>query len=151
MKNVLLAPMIGITLLAIPLHQSRAATDDAIVRLEHAWLAAARQHDRPALKHILADDFIDTDIHGRTRDKSATVTHRGAPPGTTQTLQHLKIRRYDDMAIATGTNVVHSKAQGWTARIAFTDVFTRRQGRWRAVSAQETLVHTAPPRSQTRH
>lgn len=145
MRKMLLPTLPWILFLVAPTQPANAADDGnaPVVQLEHAWLTAARHHDRAALDRILASDFIDTDVHGQTRDKAATLAHHGAPAGTSQTLHDLKIRRHGDMAIATGINRVHSDAQGWTVRVAFTDVFVREHGHWHAVSAQETLVHPA--------
>lgn len=114
-----------------------------IVKLEHTWLAAIRHHDTATLARLLADDFLDINVHGQTRDKATAMAASAAPPGTTQTLRDLKVRRYGDSAIANGINVVHSKTKGWTVQIAFTDVFVRRHGQWQAVSAQETLQRPA--------
>ncbi|MBS0432631.1 MAG: hypothetical protein JSS21_09550 [Proteobacteria bacterium] len=44
-----------------------------------------------------------------------------------------------ELAIATGIHTVHAQAQGWTGKVAFTDVFRRAHGFWQAVSAQEPL------------
>ncbi|HXE67341.1 MAG TPA: hypothetical protein VN630_09875, partial [Rhodanobacteraceae bacterium] len=51
----------------------------------------------------------------------------------------MRVRVWDDTAIATGINHMHSDTQGWSVDVAFTDVFSRIDGRWRAVSSQETL------------
>lgn len=130
-----------LALLAAPVLSAAPAgkQDGPIAKLEHTWIAAIRHHDTAALARILADDFIDINVHGQTRDKAAAMAASAAPPGTTQTLHDLKVRRYGDSAVANGINVVHSTAKGWTVRVAFTDVFVRRHGTWQAVSAQETL------------
>lgn len=144
MKKIILLALSWIVLPVIPVHAAKPPADAPVIALEHAWLTAAREHDGATLERILADDFIDIGIHGQTRDKAAALAHRGAPAGTSQTLRHLHVRRHGDMAIVTGINVVHSKTQGWTVHIAFTDVFVHQHGRWRAESAQETRVR--PPR-----
>ena len=110
-----------------------------IVALEHHWLAAIRSGDREALGAILAEGFIDIDINGRMRNRDQAIAHASAPPDTTQTIAELKVRVFGDTAIANGINTVHSKAQGWTVEVAFTDVFLREGASWHAVSAQETL------------
>lgn len=110
----------------------------AVAQVEQDWLAALRDDDRAALGRILADDFTDITVHGEVRHKAAAVAHRTAP-GTDQRVHDLQVRVYGDTAVATGTNTVHSRAQGWSVDVAFTDVFVRRHGHWQAVSAQETL------------
>ncbi len=122
-----------------------------ITKLEQAWITAAQQRDTTTLEHILADDFVDINVHGVVRDKQAALAARGAPPGTTQTLRHLHVRHFGNVAVANGTNIVHSTAKGWTVRVAFTDVFVRRHGRWQAVSAQETLRQPTAAAAPTHH
>ena len=118
---------------------SQAETDRAqVVALEHRWLDAIRNGDRKALGDILADGFVDISTNGQTRDRAEAMAHSAAP-GATQSITQLTVRVFGDTAIANGINTVHSKAQGWTVEVAFTDVFVRRNGRWQAVSAQETL------------
>lgn len=110
-----------------------------IVALEQHWLAAIRSGNRRALENILADGFTDVTINGEMRDRADAIAHVVAPAGTTQTITRLNVRVFGDTAIATGINAVHSKVQGWTVEVAFTDVFVREHGQWRAASAQETL------------
>ena len=109
-----------------------------VTQVERDWLQALRNDDRAALGRILADDFTDISVHGEVRHKAEAVTHRAAP-GTVQHVHDLQVRVYGDTAVATGINSVRSRAQGWRVDVAFTDVFVRRDGRWQAVSAQETL------------
>lgn len=118
-------------------------TDRAqIAALEHRWLDAAHG-DRRALTDILAPDFIDIDVNGEVRTRADHLARAATPAATTETITQLDVRTFGDTAIATGINTVHSKTQGWTVNVAFTDVFVRRHGQWRAVSAQETLQKPA--------
>jgi len=118
----------------------------AVIRLEHRWVAAlAPGGDRSALGDILADDYIDIDWRGRIRHKADLIRATGSPKGAVQHVTALRVRVWGDSAVATGVNTVHSPAQGWTIEVPFTDVFERADGRWRAVSSQETL--RKPPAS----
>jgi ketosteroid isomerase-like protein len=110
-----------------------------IAALEQRWLAAIRGGDRHALGEILAKGFVDINTDGKMRERDEAIAHASAPPDTTQTIRQLKVRVFGDTAVANGINTVHSKAHGWTVEVAFTDVFMRERGVWRAVSAQETL------------
>jgi hypothetical protein len=49
----------------------------------------------------------------------------------------LSVRVFGDAAIITGRNTITGVQRARTARIRFTDVFVRRDGRWQAVGAQE--------------
>lgn len=122
------------------------ATDRAAVaQLEQRWLAAVSPGgDRHALDGILADDYVDTDWQGHLRNKSDLLA------GTTakDVIEHvtgMRVRVWGDTAIATGINHMHSGAKGWSVDVAFTDVFSRIDGRWRAVSSQETLRKSTRP------
>ena len=117
-----------------------AANSDAqrLLDLEQRWLDVAMQRDIPALKEILADDFVDVTYQGGLRDKADHLKSTLAPAKTRQTLEELKVRLYGDTGIVTGENSIVALDGSFTARIRFTDVFVRRGGRWQAVSAQET-------------
>jgi ketosteroid isomerase-like protein len=121
-----------------------------IAALEQRWLAAIRSGDRHALDEILAKDFIDIDTNGRMHDRDEAIAHASAPADATQKITQLQVRVHGGVAIANGINTVHSKAQGWTVEVAFTDVFLREGAGWRAVSAQETLRKPLPI-SSTNH
>lgn len=116
----------------------------ALVRLAHEWLHAAQIHDRAALGRILADDFIDTSYRGALRTKADVLAGAVvASPSVSQRLSDLKIRVFGDTAIMTGLNTVSGPHHAWTAHVRFTDVYIKRDGRWHAVSAQETVVKDA--------
>jgi hypothetical protein len=123
---------------------SAAADSAAVTRLEQRWLAAVSPGgDRGKLEGILADDYIDTDWQGRIRDK-ADLLHGATPEGVTEHVTDMRVRVWGDTAVATGINHVHSGAKVRSVDVAFTDVFSRIDGRWRAISSQETLRKPAP-------
>jgi len=111
-----------------------------IARMEARWLAAlAPGGDRHDLQTILADDFIDIDWQGRVRHKADLLDTPARSRQVTQHVTDLRVRVWRDTGVATGINHVHSANKGWSVDVSFTDVFVRTDGRWRAVSAQETL------------
>jgi ketosteroid isomerase-like protein len=135
-----LVALCSIAALAPGAVRADSAADRArIVALEHHWLDAIGSHDQRALEAILADGFIDINPSGRVRSRDEAIAHASAPAHTTQAITQLNVRVYGDTAVATGINTVHSRTQGWTVEIAFTDVFVRGTHGWQAVSAQETL------------
>lgn len=117
-----------------------APTDSAtITRLEQRWVAAVSPGgNRGTLDEILANDYIDVDWQGRTRSK-ADLLQASAAKGTTEHVTGMRVRVWGDTAVATGINHMHSSTKGWSVDVAFTDVFSRIDGHWRAVSSQETL------------
>ena len=122
------------------------ATDRAAVtQLEQRWLAAVSPGgDRGALDGILADDYVDTDWQGHLRNKADLLAGTTAND-VSEHVTGMRVRVWGDTAVATGINHVHSGAKGWSVDVAFTDVFSRIDGRWRAVSSQETLRKSAQP------
>lgn len=147
MKHLRSAPMVFCaiafltldTVYAGPASITSSSNKMQIVDLEHQWLQAASAGDRETLKSLLADNFVDVNVDGQIRDRAQVIGRPGAPPHSNQTLEELRVRVWGDTAVATGINVVHSLDKGWTVEVPFTDTFTRVQGRWRAVSSQETL------------
>ncbi len=110
-----------------------------LLRLESRWLAA---HDSATLARILAPDFVHPVASGdfltRAQHIAWVVAH---PPDTTiaRRLADMRVRFYGTTAVVTGT-VIRSRDGTEVGRNVFTDVFVNRDGRWRAVSAEETAV-----------
>lgn len=116
----------------------------AIRKLEQDWLAA--EDDRSTLEGILADDFthplavgvflskqehIDWSVkHPRSQDRKARF-------------ETLNVRLFGDTAIASGIVENTDSSGGDKKRSIFTDVFAFRDGRWKAVNAQENGVVSA--------
>jgi ketosteroid isomerase-like protein len=117
-------------------------TSEEFARIEQSWIEALQSHDTAALGRLLADDFLDSTWCGgvRTREQVLSGPPAAARPYHSVRLEELKVRTPGrDTAIVTGVNVLESADPEDRVRIRFTDVFVREDGRWRAVSAQETL------------
>lgn len=117
----------------------------AIEALEQRWIADIDAGNRDDLATILADNYRDIDWQGHLRDKQALLDALHKPANATQRVTQLQVRTWGDTAVATGTNEVRSSHKGWAVEVSFTDVFARIDGRWRAVSSQETLRKPPPP------
>lgn len=113
-----------------------AACDSAgAASVEKEWLA--HEHEPAPLEHILAPDFVHALGSGQFITKSehiAYVAAHPAPAGLEAHFERLDIRLVNGVAIATGIVATTQR------RTVFTDVFACRDGRWQAVSAQETGV-----------
>lgn len=113
--------------------------DSFFVALEHQWLHALQQNDTVFLNRLLAGDFMDITHRGTVRSKKDQLQSRSYPGGMTQQLDSLRVRQYKSAVLVTGINRIHIKQVSQPVIIRFTDVFVKRNGRWQAVSAQETL------------
>lgn len=123
-------------------HLSTSPEEKAVRDAEARWVNALDRRDGATLQALLDEDFLDVTWKGEVRDRQAAVAALSAPgrPAMTQTLQDLRVRfAVPDVAIVTGVNAVSSKSPEFAARIRFTDVFVKRGGEWKALSAQETL------------
>jgi hypothetical protein len=115
-----------------------AAAQRQVEALEQRWLA--HESDPAVLDDILADDFLHVLPQGIiTKNDQLTYmrAHAAPPDGATRRFQDLRVRVFGTAAVATGI-VVAATPDGKTQKTAFTDVFAVRDGRWRAVNAQET-------------
>ena len=126
-----------------------------VMQFEQRWLDALRNHDMKALDQILADDWMDHSSWGQlvTRkdffSAGATRPSSGMPARTivSQHFENTKVRFYGDVAITTGAVVTEyapgKPEESSTRKVIFTDVLVWRDGRWQAVSSQETVAAAA--------
>lgn len=127
--------------------QARAQSDSSrIVTLEYTWLAA---RDTVTLDRLLDSTFVHVTPQGAFLDKQEHVAWMAShwpPPDRKARFERLDVRVFGRTAIATGIVTAQERPDGPERRTAFTDVFIDRQGSWRAVGAQETVL---PPTDST--
>jgi ketosteroid isomerase-like protein len=117
------------------------ARDSAsVLRVELAWVRAIEQRDANAVACILADDFLDTSWQGVLRSKQDELDGFSRPLTMVQHFQDWRVKVYGATAVVRGLNVVSDSTGRELTRLRFTDVYAYRDGRWRAVAAQETPV-----------
>jgi ketosteroid isomerase-like protein len=126
--------------------EAASAPRDALIRVEQSWVEALERRDAAAVGAILSDDFVDTSYRGERRNRRQALEGLASTSraDTTQLLSDLDVRLYGSVGIVTGVNTVTGRNPDFTVRVRFTDVFVRRSGVWKAVSAQETLEAGAP-------
>lgn len=138
--------LVAALLLVLPAWRAAKAQPDttadraAIDSLERAWLLA---RDTVVLSRILAPDFVHVVPTGQTIGRAehmAWAASHPRPAWVRVRFDALRVRLYGDAAIANGIVSARDSAGRPMTRTAFTDVFVRRDGRWRAVSAQEAVI-----------
>jgi uncharacterized protein (TIGR02246 family) len=142
LSRVFLAALLPLVLAASPPPGSSAQEEQAVREAEARWVEALDTRNAAALRSLLDENFVDITWKGEVRNRAAAIAAVEAPnrPSMKQTLQDMRIRfAAPDVAVVTGLNVVTGKAPDFTARVRFTDVFVKRDGVWKALSAQETL------------
>jgi ketosteroid isomerase-like protein len=122
--------------------------DEATIRrLESAWLAAQNSGDTATILRLLADDFerpvaaAGRFVNRREIADFYRTRPRPPRPGAPSRFESLSIGLYGDMALARGV-VAGADSAGKPTHTLFVDVFARRNGSWRAISAQENPITT---------
>jgi ketosteroid isomerase-like protein len=114
--------------------------EDQLKDLEQQWLDTSLKQDHAGLDAILMDDFEDVSWQGELRGKTEIMAiAMAAPVKSSQTLSDLKVRVHGDLGVVTGVNTAEAADKSFTVKVRFTDVFVKDKGRWRALSAQETI------------
>ncbi len=117
-------------------------------RTDAAFFAALVKRDVPALKTLLADDFVIVEVstgsvHARTTFLDAIRDGAVAFEAIETFPEDALVRHYSGIAIVIGrTNMSFGGADGSTFRAGsrYTHVFRADGGDWRLISAQGTRV-----------
>jgi len=129
---------------------SRAATpptsarEDSVRAVEMARGRALLNADTTALSRMVATEFIEVARTGQLRTKADNIRDiaSGDLKLTSVRYDSLAVRIYGDVAllrgIADNTGTFHGMP--FSGRIRYTRVFVLRDGRWQAVSMQQTLM-----------
>lgn len=142
MKAVLMLSALAL-LLVNPAAAQNAAAEKEVAQLFHTLNDANIKKDRPTIERLTADDFIYIHSNGSVTNRAQEIAETlGA--GTTWTnskIDDLRVRVYGDVAIVTGLNTLTGSAKGYVSGARrFTDVWVRRNGQWKTVGGQSTVV-----------
>jgi hypothetical protein len=116
-------------------------TVDAVLTAENNWVAALEERNVPSLTCILAPGFTDKTWDGRKLTRDQVLANLPNRPDTKLNLSDLKAEVHGDTAVVHGLNTVTTPDGTVVARVRFTDVFSYMDGKWKPVSAEETLIH----------
>ena len=112
------------------------ADKSMLLALESAWNQAEIHHDASAATAIIADTFISIDHDGvilnRSQDLAGLKDLSFKPEEIVNS--DTSVYLYGDIAIA--TRVYRTKHRG-----RFTDTWIKRNGEWKCIADQETLIH----------
>jgi ketosteroid isomerase-like protein len=119
------------------------AEEQAIAKIERDWTAAMLKADEAALGQILAKEWVVTaDGETMTRAQSAAALKSGAYKIESATLRDLNVHVFGDAAVATMLVDMKGTFMGKPVPPVSrsTDFFVKRDGRWQAVSTQNTTI-----------
>ena len=115
-----------------------------ILKLDAELFDAISRADAAARERIAADDLIYITHYGSALNKAEWIAHvtKPAPPSSKQIRDELSVRVLGDTAIVTGRltmKIVLPQSIG-KVQSRYTNVYAKRQGQWRLITAQVTEV-----------
>lgn len=119
------------------------ADEQAIMQIERDWAAAMAKGDLTALEQNLAKEWTLTeDGRTTTRAQALGAFRSGAYKVESATLRDLSVHVFGDAAVATMIVETQGTFMGKPVPPASrsTDFFVKRDGRWQAVSTQNTAI-----------
>jgi len=125
------------------------AAEREIRLLQDQLINAYIHRDVAALEHLLADDYMFVESHGRVLSKAELIDNFGSGDRvlTSYVIDDDRVRVYDNAAVMTyhyrSKERYRGQDQGGDFR--FIRVFAKRGDRWRMVAGQETAVTSTSP------
>ncbi len=107
--------------------------------LARAWM----QHDRAYIESVLAPEWSVTQADGQILSRATVLgTFFEAVTFDSNVIDDVTVMQFGDAAVVRGRTTVSARMNGTpvSARIRFTDVFIRRDGRWQAVASHASTL-----------
>ena len=116
--------------------------EEYIRESEKQWAESAASGDTSVIKRILADDFIGVDPHGVQYNKQTMIQETATAPQyfLSNHLNDVKIRFYDNFAIAQGNETWVKRSDSSTARFVWTDTWIFRNNKWEILAAEDLIA-----------
>jgi len=117
--------------------------EEAVLVLSRDLIEAFRARDRDAMMRILADDFRHVDAVGAVVNRKRFVDALIGAEWRIRSIgfERIEVHEIDQLAVVTGIQSAEVELPDGTvatSRGAFTDLFTRVDGRWRLRLAHST-------------
>jgi len=118
--------------------------EEELLKIEKEFAQVIVSNDLEGLGRLVADDWIIIDPNGEIVDRSRffEVIKSGALTHDTMESGDLRVRVYGDSAVVTAITRTKGKFMGqeFSTQERATDVFVKRDGRWRCVLTHLTRV-----------
>lgn len=112
--------------------------DAELAVLNEAYIRSVQQGDVACFREILAEDFLCSNPDGSLVDKAGFLAQTARPVTISGLVaEEVRIRLLGEVAII-HARTRYRTADGEARQGRYTDVWARRDGRWRAVSAHVT-------------
>src|SRR5687768_9558628 len=111
---------------------------DVLTDLNLGYVRSVQESDVGWFAEMLAEDFLCTNSDGSLLDRAAFLEHTAHPVTISNLTAHdVQVRLFGDVALV-HARTTFSWPDGRSGASRYTDVWTRRDGRWLAVAAQVT-------------
>jgi hypothetical protein len=109
---------------------------------EKQWAESVASGDSSVIEIILANDFLGVDPEGNQYDKPTMVRETATAPQyfLSNHLNDVKIRFYDNFAIAQGSETWVKRADSSTGRFVWTDTWIYRNNKWEILAAEDLIA-----------
>ena len=121
------------------MHARTVTNDTGILNeLNAGFIQAVQASDVRWFEVNLAEDFLNSSVDGSLEDRGGFLARIARPAGISNLrAEDVRIRLMGDIALIHG-RTTYLKQDGRAAAGRYTDVWARRQGRWRCVAAHVT-------------
>jgi len=117
-------------------------TEADLLKLEKEFAAAIVSNDLEGIGRLVTDDWIIIDPNGEIVERARffEVIKSGAMTHDMMESEDFRVRAYGDSAVVTGVTRTKGKFMGqdFSTQERATDVFVKRDGRWRCVQTHLT-------------
>jgi hypothetical protein len=143
-SGTILSLILLLSIYPAPVAAAAMSPEESVRAAETARGQALLQADTTALSRLVADEFIEISRLGMLRTKSDNIRDIASGDLKLQSVKYesTSVRVYGDVAvlraIADNTGTFHGFP--FRGRVWYTRVFVKREGRWQAVTMQQTPI-----------
>ena len=122
---------------------NRPTPEQHLAKLEQDWADSYLKRDPSFAQRITTNDFNFVDSSGVMMNKADYIKSiAGNTVFTAFTIDQIKVRLHGDAAVVTGVATINAKTgeKDESGKYAFTDIFVKQNGEWKAVSGQVTAI-----------
>ena len=123
--------------------QTPSASQKAVFALEEEWTRALMKNDTAAFRRLTAPGFVYTEDNAvMTQSELIKAIATSGDVVTKAWNEGMKFHDYTPTAVVTGILHVQgtNKGKAFHRRYRFTDTWLNRNGKWRAIAAQDYLI-----------
>lgn len=130
----------------VPAQESATGQEGTLIALERMWNQAQILRDAGALRHLVGDNFVNTEWDGTVSDRQKFLADIKDPlyKPSIMSIHDVSVQFYGSTAIVVGTyhtkGVYNDKPYDHVGR--FTDTWILDNGRWVCVASHSSLIQT---------